>query len=90
MSQAIIKYYRGELTSQFSTTNAEKFGNGGHMQSQIVLEPRFKLYNAIEITEAEFPKFDYYQKFSIISFFPLKKILSNVRVLSKGYSFQHS
>ncbi len=66
MSQPIIRYYRGELTSQFSTANAEKFGNGGHMQSQIVLEPRFKLYNAIEITEAEFPTFSYYQNLPYI------------------------
>ena len=66
MSQPIIRYYRGELTSQFSTTNAEKFGNGGHMQSQIVLEPRFKLYNAIEITETEFPTFSYYQNLPYI------------------------
>ena len=65
MSQPIIRYYRGELTSQFSTANAEKFGSA-HMQSQIVLEPRFKLYNAIEITEAEFPKFDYYQNLPYI------------------------
>ena len=65
MSQPIIRYYRGELTSQFSTTKAEKFGSA-HMQSQIVLEPRFKLYNAIEITEAEFPKFEYYQNLPYI------------------------
>ncbi len=65
MSQPIIRYYRGELTSQFSTSKAKTFGTG-YMQSQIVLEPRFKLYNAIEITEDEFPKFEYYKNLPYI------------------------
>ncbi len=59
--KTIIAYYKGNLKSQFSTTKGEKLGNSVDMQSKYILEPRFRLYEAEEITEEEYPKYDDYK-----------------------------
>ena len=56
-----IIYYKGYLKSQFSTTKAEKLGNSVDMQSKYILEPRFRLYDAVEIMEEEFPTYNDYK-----------------------------
>lgn len=48
-------YYRGILSCQFSTRNRSKLGPLNH-QSEIVLEPRFRLLDAQEISESEMPE----------------------------------
>lgn len=57
----IVTYYKGNLKSQFSTTKGEKLGNTVDMQSKYILEPRFRLYDAEEIKEEEYPKYDDYK-----------------------------
>ena len=59
--KTIITYYKGNLKSQFSTTKGEKLGNTVDMQSKYILEPRFRLYDAEEIKEEEYPKYDDYK-----------------------------
>jgi outer membrane protein OmpA-like peptidoglycan-associated protein len=54
-------YYKGYLKSQFSTTKGEKLGNSVDMQSKYILEPRFRLYDAVEISEEEFPTYNDYK-----------------------------
>jgi outer membrane protein OmpA-like peptidoglycan-associated protein len=49
-----IKYYKGYLDCQFSTSTPEKIGNTFSQKSTIYLEPRFRLYDPIEIAESEF------------------------------------
>ena len=56
-----IVYYKGILKSQFSTTKGEKLGNTIDLQSKYTLEPRFRLYDAVEIEEDEYPKYDDYK-----------------------------
>ena len=56
-----IVYYKGNLKSQFSTTKGEKLGNTVDMQFKYILEPRFRLYDAVEIGEEEYPKYDNYK-----------------------------
>ena len=56
-------YYKGYLKSQFSTTKGEKIGSTVDVQSKYILEPRFRLYDAVEISEAECPTYyDYHSK----------------------------
>jgi len=51
----IIKtYYKGILKCQFSTLKGEKIGSGLDVQSKFQLEPRYRLYDAIEISESEY------------------------------------
>lgn len=51
----IIKtYYKGILKCQFSTLKGEKIGTGLDVQSKFQLEPRYRLYDAIEISESEY------------------------------------
>jgi len=57
----IVTYYKGNLKSQFSTTKGEKLGNTVDMQSKYILEPRFRLFDAEEIKEEEYPKYDDYK-----------------------------
>ena len=59
--KTIVTYYKGNLKSQFSTTKGEKLGNTVDVQSKYILEPRFRLYEAEEIKEEEYPKFDDYK-----------------------------
>ena len=59
--KTIVTYYKGNLKSQFSTTKGEKLGNTVDMQSKYILEPRFRLYDAEEIKEEEYPKYDDYK-----------------------------
>lgn len=59
--KTIVTYYKGNLKSQFSTTKGEKLGNSVDVQSKYILEPRFRLYEAEEIKEEEYPKFDDYK-----------------------------
>ena len=59
--KTIITYYKGNLKSQFSTTKGEKLGNSVDVQSNYILEPRFCLYEAEEIKEEEYPKFEDYK-----------------------------
>jgi outer membrane protein OmpA-like peptidoglycan-associated protein len=59
--KTIVNYYKGNLKSQFSTTKGEKLGNTVDMQSKYILEPRFRLYDAEEIKEEEYPKYDDYK-----------------------------
>jgi outer membrane protein OmpA-like peptidoglycan-associated protein len=59
--KTIVAYYKGNLKSQFSTTKGEKLGNTVDMQSKYILEPRFRLYDAEEIKEEEYPKYDDYK-----------------------------
>lgn len=49
-----IKYYKGYLDCQFSTSTPEKIGNTYTQKSTIHLEPRFRFYDPIEIEESEF------------------------------------
>ena len=49
-----IKYYKGYLDCQFSTSPPEKIGNTFSQKSTIYLEPRFRLYDPIEIEESAF------------------------------------
>ena len=49
-----IKYYKGFLDCQFSTSTPEKIGNTYTQKSTIHLEPRFRLYDPVEIEEQEF------------------------------------
>lgn len=49
-----IKYYKGYLDCQFSTSTPEKIGNTFSQKSTIYLEPRFRLYDPVEIAESEF------------------------------------
>lgn len=49
-----IKYYKGHLDCQFSTIDQKMVGNSFAQKSTIVLEPRFRLYDPIEIDENEF------------------------------------
>lgn len=49
-----IKYYKGYLDCQFSTSTPEKIGNTYTQKSTIHLEPRFRLYDPVEIEEQEF------------------------------------
>lgn len=49
-----IKYYKGYLDCQFSTSIPEKIGNTFSQKSTIYLEPRFRLYDPVEIAESEF------------------------------------
>ena len=56
-----VTYYKGNLKSQFSTTKGEKLGNTVDMQSKYILEPRFRLYDAEEIKEEEYPNYDDYK-----------------------------
>ena len=49
-----IKYYKGFLDCQFSTSTPEKIGNTYTLKSTIHLEPRFRLYDPVEIEEQEF------------------------------------
>lgn len=56
-------YYKGYLKSQFSTTKGEKLESTVDLQSKYILEPRFRLYDAVEISEAECPNYhDYHSK----------------------------
>ena len=48
-------YYKGTLNSQFSTKNRSKLGPLNH-QAEILLESRFRLYDAVEISESDIPK----------------------------------
>jgi len=50
----IKTYYKGTLKCQFSTLKGEKIGSGIDVQSKFHLEPRYRLYDAIEITESEY------------------------------------
>jgi outer membrane protein OmpA-like peptidoglycan-associated protein len=50
----IKTYYKGTLKCQFSTLKGEKLGSGIDVQSKFQLEPRYRLYDAIEITESEY------------------------------------
>ena len=50
----IKTYYKGTLKCQFSTLKGEKIGSGIDVQSKFQLEPRYRLYDAIEITESEY------------------------------------
>lgn len=59
--KTIVTYYKGQLKSQFSTTKGEKLGNTVDLQSKYILEPRFRLYDAVEIEEAEYPKYEDYK-----------------------------
>ena len=52
--KAKIKYYKGYLDCQFSTSTPEKIGNTLTQKSAIHLEPRFRLYNPVEIDASEF------------------------------------
>jgi len=56
-----VTYYKGNLKSQFSTTKGEKLGNTVDMQSNYILEPRFRLYDAVEIEEIDYPKYEDYK-----------------------------
>ena len=56
-----VTYYKGNLKSQFSTTKGEKLGNTVDMQSKYILEPRFRLYDAVEIEEIDYPKYEDYK-----------------------------
>ena len=49
-----IKYYKGYLDCQFSTSIPEKIGNTYTQKSTIHLEPRFRLYDPVAIEEQEF------------------------------------
>ena len=49
-----IKYYKGFLDCQFSTSKPEKIGNTYTQKSTIHLEPRFRLYDPVEIEEQKF------------------------------------
>ena len=49
-----IKYYKGHLDCQFSTVEQKTVGNSFAQKSTIQLEPRFRLYDPIEIEESEF------------------------------------
>lgn len=49
-----IKYYKGFLDCQFSTSTPEKIGNTYTQKSTIHLEPRFRLYDPVEIEQQEF------------------------------------
>ena len=49
-----IKYYKGFLDCQFSTSTPEKIGNTYTQKSTIHLEPRFRLYDPVEIEEQKF------------------------------------
>jgi outer membrane protein OmpA-like peptidoglycan-associated protein len=61
-----VTYYKGNLKSQFSTSKGEKLGNTVDMQSKYILEPRFRLYDAEEIREEEYPKYDDYKSVPFI------------------------
>lgn len=50
----IKTYYKGTLKCQFSTLKGEKIGSGIDVQSKFQLEPRYRLYDALEITESEY------------------------------------
>ena len=52
--ETIKTYYKGILKCQFSTLKGEKMGNGMAIQSKFQLEPRYRLYEAEEITELEY------------------------------------
>ncbi len=54
----IITYYTGQLFCQFRNTGAKKLGNTGTQQSHLLLEPRFRLYDMVEIPESAYPKHD--------------------------------
>jgi outer membrane protein OmpA-like peptidoglycan-associated protein len=64
--KTIVTYYKGNLKCQFSTTKGEKLGNTVDMQSKYILEPRFRLYDAKEINEEEYPKYDDYKSIPFI------------------------
>jgi outer membrane protein OmpA-like peptidoglycan-associated protein len=57
----ITTYYKGIFKSQFSTTKVEKLVNSADTQSKYILGPRFRLYDAVEITEGEYPKYEEYK-----------------------------
>lgn len=57
----ITTYYKGIFKSQFSTTKGEKLGHTSDLQSRYILEPRFRLYDAVQITEADYPKYEDYK-----------------------------
>jgi outer membrane protein OmpA-like peptidoglycan-associated protein len=50
----IKTYYKGTLKCQFSTLKGEKIGSGIDVQSKFQLAPRYRLYDALEITESEY------------------------------------
>ncbi len=50
-----ITYYKGDLKCQFSTLDSKKVGNTLYQQSLIDLQPRFRMYNLVEIGENEVP-----------------------------------
>ncbi len=59
--KTIVTYYKGTLKCQFSTTKGEKLGNTVDIQSKYILEPRFRLYDAVEIEEVDYPKYEDYK-----------------------------
>ena len=59
--KTIVTYYKGNLKCQFSTTKGEKLGNTVDIQSKYILEPRFRLYDAVEIEEVDYPKYEDYK-----------------------------
>ncbi len=64
--KTIVTYYKGNLKTQFSTTKGEKIGHTGDLQSKYILEPRFRLYDAVEIAETEYPKYEDYKSTAFI------------------------
>ena len=63
-----IKYYRGYLDCQFSTSKPEKIGSTNNQKSFINIEPRYRFYEPVEIEESEYLiQHDQDNKYFIIS-----------------------
>jgi len=63
-----IRYYRGYLDCQFSTSKPEKIGSTNNQKSFINIEPRYRFYEPVEIQESEYlTQYNEVNKFFIIS-----------------------